>query len=189
MAKKSNRRNKTTRESWDEYFYAMAELVKTRSRDESKVGAVVVGEDHVLIATGYNGLPRHVSDLEKRLAKKEKLRWTVHAETNAICNAVRVGTSTKGGTIYVTKFPCSMCSGLLVQAGVRRLVTSGRAFWKNDPNRDDGRRSLRMLMEAGVEIHAPDIKIGEIKPIRRKSDKIKLAQRKIGKIKLVRRAA
>lgn len=180
MAKKSKGKPKTPRQSWDEYFYDMAELVKTRSRDECQVGAVVVGEDHVVIATGYNGLPRRVSDLEERIdPKPEKLRWTVHAEANAICNAARVGTTIKHGTVYVTKFPCSICSGLLVQAGIRRLVTHDTKFWKRDPTRDNGRRSLRILMEAGVEIHAPNIKIGEIKPI----------QRKVGETKPVRRAA
>lgn len=167
MTKKANGNTKTPRKSWDEYFYDMAELVATRSRDDCPVGAVVIGEDQIVISTGYNGLPRRVSDLEQRLEKSEKLRWTVHAETNAICNAVRVGTSTKDGTIYVTKFPCSTCSGLLVQAGIRRLVTFDRNFWRNDPNRDDGRCSLRILMEAGVEIHAPIINIGEIQTSQR----------------------
>ncbi|MDH4079079.1 MAG: dCMP deaminase family protein [Nitrospira sp.] len=168
MTKKSSGNTKSTRQSWDEYFYEMAKLVATRSRDDCPVGAVVVGEDQVVIATGYNGLARRVSDLEERIdTKPEKLRWTVHAEANAICNAARVGTSTKDGTIYVTKFPCSMCSGLLVQAGIRRLVTHDTAFWGHDPNGDDGQRSLRMLMEAGVEIHAPNINIGEIPTGRR----------------------
>lgn len=164
MPEESNRNTKTTRKSWDEYFYEMAELVATRSRDDCTVGVVVVGEDRIVISTGYNGLPRRVSDLEERLDKAEKLRWTVHAEANAICNAARVGTSTKDCTIYVTKFPCSTCSGLLVQAGIRRLFTLDRSFWKNDPNGDTGERSLRILMEAGVEVHAPNINIGEIQP-------------------------
>lgn len=168
MTKKSNGNTKATRKSWDEYFYEMAELVSTRSRDDCPVGVVIVGMDHVVIATGYNGLARRVSDLEERIdTKPEKLRWTVHAEANAICNAARVGTATKDGTVYVTKFPCSMCSGLLVQAGIRRLVTFDTTFWKNDPNGDDGRRSLRILMETGVEIHAPEINIGEIQAGRR----------------------
>lgn len=169
MTEESNRNTKTPRKSWDEYFYAMAELVKTRYRDDCQVGAVVVGEDRVVISTGYNGLPRHVSDLEKRLGKEEKLRWTVHAEANAICNAARVGTSTKGCTIYATKFPCSTCSGLIVQAGIRRLVTLAVGFWKNDPNGDTGERSLRILMEAGVEVHAPNINIGEIQTERQEA--------------------
>jgi dCMP deaminase len=112
-----------TRQSWDEYFYQMAELVSSRSRDDCPVGAVIVGEDHVVVATGYNGLPRRVADLEDRLQKEEKLCWTVHAETNAICNAARVGASTKGSTVYVTKFPCAACSGVLAQSGILRLVT------------------------------------------------------------------
>jgi dCMP deaminase len=151
-----------TRRTWDEYFYEMAKLVSSRSRDDCPVGAVVVGEDQVVIATGYNGLPRRVADLEDRLQKEEKLCWTVHAESNAICNAARVGASTKGSTIYVTKFPCATCSGALAQSGVLRLVTHDKYMWKNDPTGDDGRRSLRILMEAGIEIHAPNIEIGEI---------------------------
>ncbi len=167
MTQKSNGNTRTTRKSWDKYFYEMAELVASRSRDDCRVGAVVIGEDQIVISTGYNGLPRRVSDLEERLEKSEKLRWTVHAETNAICNAARVGTSTKDCTVYVTKFPCSMCSGLLVQAGIRRLVTFDTGFWENDPNGDDGRRSLRVLMEAGIAILAPKINIGEIETERR----------------------
>jgi dCMP deaminase len=162
MAKKPNVNTKAPQQSWDEYFYDMAKLVATRSRDDRQVGAVIVGEDQVVISTGYNGLPRRVSDLGNRLEKKEKLCWTVHAETNATCNAARVGTATKGCTVYVTLFPCSTCAGLLVQAGIRRIFTLGKYMWKNDPNGDDGQRSLRILMEAGVEIHAPNISIGEL---------------------------
>jgi len=151
-----------TRRSWDQYFYDMAELASSRSRDDCPVGAVIVGEDNVVISTGYNGLPRRVADLEDRLEKDEKLCWTVHAETNAICNAARVGTSTKDCTIYVTKFPCAACSGVLVQSGIRKLVTYDKFMWKNDPTGDNGSRSLRILMEAGTSIHAPNINIGEI---------------------------
>lgn len=145
------------RESWDDYFYGIADKVGSRSRDDSKVGAVLVNKENIIISTGYNGLPRHVSDDSSRIDDdKEKLRWTVHAEANAICNAARVGVTTKDCTAYVTKFPCSRCAGELVQAGVLRLVTFGK-MWKKDLNKDDGRRSWTILSEAGVAVYAPNV--------------------------------
>lgn len=153
------------RESWDEHFYRMAELISERSKDKRKVGAVIVGQENIVLSTGYNGLPRGVEDYPERLSDDEKLKWTVHAERNAIYNAARVGTAINGGTIYTTLFPCSTCAGAIVQAGIRRVVTfSKRGMWKKDPCGDDGRRALRILMEAGVAVLAPYIDIGELPP-------------------------
>ncbi len=154
---KTSTTSKPHRENWDEYFYGIAKQVSSRSRDESQVGAVLVNKDNILISTGYNGLPRRVSDDSSRINDdKEKLKWTVHAEANVICNAARIGVLTKDSTAYVTKFPCSRCAGELVQAGVVRLVSLGE-MWKKDPSDDDGRRSWTILSEAGVAIHAPNI--------------------------------
>jgi dCMP deaminase len=148
---------KSHRESWDEYFYSIAEKVSSRSRDDSKVGVVLVNNENIIVSTGYNGLPRHVSDDKTRIDdREEKLRWTVHAESNAICNAARTGVSTRGCIAYVTKFPCSRCAGELVQAGITRLVTFGK-MWKNDNSGDDGRRSWTILSESGVAVYAPKI--------------------------------
>lgn len=161
----SQKKIERARKDWDEYFLEMAELVSSRSRDSHHpVGAVAVGEDNVVVATGYNGLPRRVADLDIRLTKEdgEKYKWIAHAETNTVCNAARVGVKIKGATLYVTTFPCSRCAGEIVQAGIRRVVTLCSEMWKNDTSKDDGRVSLRIMMEAGVEIHAPNINIGEL---------------------------
>jgi dCMP deaminase len=86
----------------------------------------------------------------------------VHAEANAIFNAARRGIQTKGAKIYTTKFPCASCAGAIVQAGIRAVITRDTEIWKKDPTGDDGRRSLRILIEAGVAVHAPEIEIGEL---------------------------
>jgi dCMP deaminase len=145
------------RPEWDEYFIKMAELVSARSKDpKCQVGAVIVGEEKVVLATGYNGPARGVLDLQERLNERdEKLRWMCHAEVNAIFNAARVGTALKGGTIYVTKFPCAACANAIVQVGLVRLYTLDDETWKNDPSGDDGTRSLRILNEGRVNLHAP----------------------------------
>lgn len=139
---------------WDEHYMKMALLVSERSRDSRQVGAVLTIEN-IVISTGYNGLPRGVRDLEVRVSDEEKQMWTVHAEMNAICNAARLGVSVKNSTLYTTLFPCSRCAGLIVQVGVKRLINNCEYTWQNDCSGDKGERSLRILMEAGVEIDAP----------------------------------
>jgi len=113
------------RESWDEYFMGLANKVRERSKDRStKVGAVIVGPDREIRTTGYNGFPRGVrDDVDKRHERPDKYHWTRHAEENAIANAARVGTPTKGCTIYVTtRPPCAGCAGLIDNAGIIEVV-------------------------------------------------------------------
>ena len=77
---------KRTVPNWDEYFMKMAEHVKTKSKDRStQVGAVIVGEGHVVLSVGYNGFPRGVNDdIDSRYERPAKYMWTEHAERNAI---------------------------------------------------------------------------------------------------------
>ena len=50
-------------EKWHKRFMEVAELVATWSKDPStKTGAIVVGPDREIRATGYNGLVRGVDD-------------------------------------------------------------------------------------------------------------------------------
>jgi deoxycytidylate deaminase len=46
----------------------------------------------------------------------------VHAEMEALCAAVRIGTSVKGATLYTTTFPCHNCTKHIVAAGIKRVV-------------------------------------------------------------------
>lgn len=46
----------------------------------------------------------------------------VHAEMNAVSDAVRLGRSVKGATIYVTTYPCHNCAKHLIAAGIERIV-------------------------------------------------------------------
>jgi Deoxycytidylate deaminase len=45
----------------------------------------------------------------------------VHAEMAAIVDAARSGGSTKGCSLYVTTFPCHLCTRLIIAAGIRRV--------------------------------------------------------------------
>ncbi len=47
----------------------------------------------------------------------------VHAETNCLASAARVGATTKDTTLYMNCIiPCKSCLGLLINAGVKEIV-------------------------------------------------------------------
>lgn len=109
---------------WDKRFLRMAREVSAWSRDPShRVGAVAV-KDRRIIATGYNGFPRGVEDLDWRWRTKElKYRYVVHGEMNCIYNAAYNGISLVDTTLYVYGLPvCHECAKGIIQAGITRVV-------------------------------------------------------------------
>ncbi|WP_163328534.1 deoxycytidylate deaminase [Desulfurobacterium thermolithotrophum] len=120
------------RPSWDEYFMSIAEMVSTRSTCiRRKVGAVLV-KDKRIIATGYNGPPSGLKHPEEVGCLREKLNIPsgerhelcrgLHAEQNAIIQAALHGVSTKGSILYCTHCPCSLCTKMLINAGVVKII-------------------------------------------------------------------
>ncbi|ARB06154.1 deoxycytidylate deaminase [Dinoroseobacter phage vB_DshS-R5C] len=107
---------------WHLRFLDLADHVAQWSKDPStKVGCVLVNDDRQVVGMGYNGFPRGVEDGADRYADRSiKYPMVVHAEANAILNAV--GT-TRGTIAYVTHHPCADCMGLLIQAGIRSIIT------------------------------------------------------------------
>ena len=136
-------------EKWDTRMLQLAALTATWSKDPStKVGAVITDSAHRVVSQGYNGLPRGVSDDPAVLANRdEKLRRTIHAEMNAVLFAGRPLT---GCTIYVTHPPCARCAAVLIQAGIRRVVTADRelgSHWAADLA-----SARSMFAEAGITV-------------------------------------
>jgi len=140
-----------SRPSWDEYFMAIAEEVSRRSTClRRQVGAIVV-VDRRILATGYNGAPSHVPHCEEVGCLREKMKVPsgerhelcrgLHAEQNAMVQAARHGVRIDGATLYTTHHPCSMCSKMAINAGIRRIVC------REDYPDDLGKR---LLAESGV---------------------------------------
>ncbi len=124
------------RPTWDEYFMKIAHLVAERSTClRRRVGAVVV-KDKRIISTGYNGAPRGLRHcleagcLREQMGipsgERQELCRGAHAEQNAIIQAASSGVSMEGATMYCTTAPCSTCSKMIINAGVRRLVLGDR---------------------------------------------------------------
>lgn len=103
---------------WVGRFATMAAHVAEWSKDpSSQVGAVIVRPDKTIASVGFNGLPRGVNDDPARLGDRDtKLRYTVHAELNAILAAKEPLTDY---SIFVWPFqPCSGCAAAIIQAGI-----------------------------------------------------------------------
>jgi dCMP deaminase len=150
-------RKRNSQKKWDIYFLDIANVVREKSKDPSStIGAVIVGPDHEIRSTGFNGFPRGINEnINERWVRPIKYQYVSHAERNAIDNAARNGTSTKGCTLYLVGFgpptvPCVECTKSVIQAGISRVV--GRAY-KEAPEswEEDLQFSSRLLDEAKVE--------------------------------------
>ncbi len=124
---------------WDEYFLDIAQAVSARAKcTRRRVGAVLVGPDHRIIATGYNGAAPGRPDCLEGACPRGRLRYdevpglgdydrpgtpgfciAIHAEVNALLFATR---DTKGATAYITDKPCPGCRKALAAAGIVRAL-------------------------------------------------------------------
>lgn len=141
------------RPSWDQYFIDITHLVATRSTClRRQVGALLVKNRNIL-ATGYNGTPSGISHCEDTGCLRERLNVPsgerhelcrgLHAEQNAIIHAARHGVNIDGATLYCTTMPCVICTKMLINAGVERIVyEEGYA----------DQLAQEMMAETGIEI-------------------------------------
>ena len=93
---------------------AIRQAKKARALEEVPIGCVIVYEGKI-IARGYN----------RRNTDKNTLS---HAELNAIRKASKkLGDwRLEGCTLYVTKEPCPMCAGAILNARIRRVWYGAR---------------------------------------------------------------
>jgi dCMP deaminase len=139
--------------NWDNKFIELSNLVASWSKDtNTKVGAVIVDEDNIVLSMGYNGFPRGCDDsIECRYEKPHKYLYTEHAERNALYHAARHGVSLKGCSIYVTMFCCSDCARGIIQSGIKRVVAPTPDV-DHEKWGEHFKAAIRMLEEAKVEI-------------------------------------
>ncbi|HDP74249.1 MAG TPA: hypothetical protein ENN46_04855 [Candidatus Woesearchaeota archaeon] len=145
--------SKAFRLDWDEYFLKMCVIVAERSTCLRRhVGAIAVRNRQIL-TTGYCGAPSRVRDcLDFGFCYKNRLNLSsgggyelcksVHAEQNAIIQAASHGVSLEGATLYCTHCPCTICGKMIVNAGIRRVVSFDTSF------PDD--KTIGLFSEAGV---------------------------------------
>ena len=125
---------------WNEYFLEIARTVAKRSNClRAQVGAVIVGTDKKIKATGYNGVPsKVVSCMELGFCYRMKnnipsgTRYetcrSIHAEQNAIIQAGQDRCMGASMYIYGHNFICILCKRFIVQAGIKDV------YLKKDDN-------------------------------------------------------
>lgn len=147
---------------WQYRFLQMAALIGSWSKEpRTKVGCVIVDDKRRIVATGYNGFPRGVKDIDVIINdpanRDTKLAMTLHAEENALLVA---GRGVEGCTAYITHPPCSLCMARLIQSGIKRVVyarlvdESFRVRWA-----DSLKLSFTMAMQSGVELAESDLAV------------------------------
>lgn len=141
------------RPSWDSYFMELARVVRGRSTClRRQVGAVIV-KDRQILSTGYNGSPsglKHCAEvgcLRESLAipsgERHEMCRAVHAEQNALIQAAKHGVAIDGADVYTTVQPCVLCTKMLINAGIKRVV-----YEISYPDK----LALAMAEEAGLEL-------------------------------------
>ncbi len=137
---------------WDEYLLGFAEHAATKSRDTTRVGAILVGPNREVRLSGFNGPPIGVKESDERRERPTKYLFASHAEQNVLAFAARAGIQTEGCTLYVTHPPCAACSRTIIQAGIKcvavgRGLLSAAGGWEADIL-----ASREMFAEAGVKV-------------------------------------
>jgi dCMP deaminase len=153
LKEKKGKKVCSSRPSWEEYFMDITHLVAKRSTClRRQVGALLV-KDKKILATGYNGAPsrlEHCLDIGCLRQKKgipsgerHELCRGLHAEQNAIIQAAYHGVEIRGATLYCTNHPCIICSKMIINAGIQKIVY------------DEGYADTlarEMLKESGIEV-------------------------------------
>ncbi len=143
-------------DKWDKRFMDLTETIAKWSscyREDRNVGAVIVRNKRIL-TTGYNGAPSGIKSCKEKgeclrvklgieSGKRHELCYAIHAEQNAIIQAAKIGVCIEGATLYCTHQPCAICSKMIVNAGISRIV------YKH-PYPDEF--ASEILKEAGVKL-------------------------------------
>lgn len=138
----------------DNYFMSYAVGISSFANCiKGKVGAILVKNNNI-IAEGVNSVPNGVTPCteETCLRKKLKLKsgenqelcFVVHAEQNALIDALNKKIDVNDSVLYVTKQPCIICAKMLINAGIKKII-----YLKSYPDK----YSENLLQQAGIEIY------------------------------------
>lgn len=122
-------------DKWDNRFMQMTETIATWSscyKEDRSVGAIIVKNKRI-VTTGYNGAPAGIESCKDRgecirinqgiaSGTHHEICYAIHAEQNAIIQAAKLGVSIDGATLYCTHQPCVICTKMIINAGIARVV-------------------------------------------------------------------
>lgn len=144
------------RPTWDEYFMEIARAVAKRATCDRGRSGCVIAKDKQILVTGYVGSPAglsHCDEVGHHMktvthgdgSQSQHCVRTTHAEQNAIIQAARLGVAINGATLYCKMTPCTVCCGMIINAGVKRVVCEKRYH--------AGGESEEMFRHVGTELN------------------------------------
>lgn len=143
-------------DKWDDRFMEIARTVASWSscfQENRQVGAVIAKNKRIM-TTGYNGASSGIKSCkEKGVCLRRQLNipsgtrhevcYATHAEQNAIIQAARMGICIDGATLYCTHQPCTICTKMIINSGIKRVVYE---------NGYPDEFSIELFDEAGVTV-------------------------------------
>ena len=147
---------------WVEYFLDLARTCASRSNCiRANVGAVIVGDDKKIKATGYNGTPSKVESCAERgecfrmknnipSGTRYETCRSIHAEQNAIIQAGQDRCQNATMYIWGHDFICILCKRFIVQSGIKEV------FLRKDehsPIMNVSVEALRKELEAELQLN------------------------------------
>ncbi len=147
---------------WVEYFLDLARTCASRSNCiRANVGAVIVGDDKKIKATGYNGTPSKVESCAERgecfrmknnipSGTRYETCRSIHAEQNAIIQAGQDRCQNATMYIWGHDFICILCKRFIVQSGIKEV------FLRKDehsPIMNVSVEDLRKELEAELQLN------------------------------------
>jgi len=147
---------KNQRPSWDKYFMDIAKTVSERATCDRGRSGCVIARDKQILVTGYVGSPKglpHCDEIGHQMKtmvhedgeQTQHCVRTTHAEQNAIVQAAKLGVAINGATLYCKMTPCSTCAKMIINAGIKRVVSEKKYH--------AGKESEEMFKCAGVELN------------------------------------
>ena len=148
---------------WKDYFLQHLWIAQSMSKDaNTKVGALIIDTDSkVVVASGWNCLPRNVLHTPERSERPLKYLYTSHAEQSCLTNALRLGVRVNGLTMLCTLACCSQCSASIINSGIGELVTPTPCL-DHVSCGEQYQHSIAMLEESGVQWIYDDTLLGLI---------------------------
>jgi len=131
-----NRENTTNKEDvkydreieMNEFMFLACKIGERSSDWWRQVGAVLVLENGECLEACNKHMPTehtpYIDGDPRNTLKKGygiELCSAIHAEANVIAKAAKIGIKTNNGSIFVSTFPCPVCSRLIIKSGIKKV--------------------------------------------------------------------
>ena len=122
------------RPDWNEYFLGLCFFIARRSEDaNTRHGCILTDQNHHIIGTGYNSLPRGITPGLLPNTRPLKYQYMIHAEENALLNTtLDPWLLNEGGICYCTAKPCLRCLYRLWNKNIRTMYVADTGYHFQD---------------------------------------------------------